>query len=188
MGKQEQEVRVRARKADLKKNILSVVQAAGVLAVASVAPNVLGAMGKMGTIPARRQKESIAASRERLLKQGLLISHEGLLHLSKKGEQVLRMLELKDYQLRKPKRWDNKWRLLIFDISERRRGLRDKIRHILLTIGFVRLQDSVWAYPYDCEDTLTLLKADLRIGKEVLYIIADSIENDRLLRDTFSLS
>jgi len=56
-----------------------------------------------------------------------------------------------------------------------------------LQIGFVRLQNSVWVYPYDCEDLVKLLKADFRIGREVLYVIADSIENDMWMRKEFSL-
>ena len=51
--------------------------------------------------------------------------------------------------------------------------------------GFVRLQDSVWIYPYDCEDFMVLLKADFKIGKDVLYMIVDELEGDGRLRKEF---
>jgi len=51
----------------------------------------------------------------------------------------------------------------------------------------MRLQNSVWVYPYDCEDLITLLKADFEIGKEVLYVIADKIENEKVLLKDFGL-
>jgi hypothetical protein len=54
-------------------------------------------------------------------------------------------------------------------------------------IGFVRMQDSVWLYPYDCEDLIVLLKADFKIGKDVLYMIVDSIEADTTWRKHFKL-
>ena len=54
-------------------------------------------------------------------------------------------------------------------------------------IGFVRLQDSVWVYPYDCEDLIVLLKADFKIGKDVLYMIVDEMEGDTHLRKEFGL-
>ena len=54
-------------------------------------------------------------------------------------------------------------------------------------IGFVRLQDSVWVYPYDCEDFIALLKAELKIGRDVLYAIVDTIEHDKNLRQHFNL-
>jgi len=54
-------------------------------------------------------------------------------------------------------------------------------------LGFVRLQDSVWVFPYDCEDFVALLKADLKIGVAVLYLIVEQIENDKHLRAHFDL-
>jgi DNA-binding transcriptional regulator PaaX len=143
--------------------------------------------GKLGLIPSVRQLEIIKRSRSRLVARGLLVYQRNMLRLTTKGEQVLRRLELHNFKLRKPKRWDRKWRVLIFDIPERRKGLRQKVRNTLKTIGFLRLQNSVWAYPYDCEDLITLLKADFKIGKDLLYLIVDSLEYDRQLKERFGL-
>lgn len=55
-------------------------------------------------------------------------------------------------------------------------------------IGFYRLQDSVWLYPYDCEDFIALLKADLKIGNAILYMVVEKIENDAKIKTHFSLS
>jgi len=85
------------------------------------------------------------------------------------------------------RRWDKKWRMLIFDIREERKNIREKVRRTLISLGFYRLQDSVWVYPYDCEDLVVLLKADFKIGKDLLYIISDEIENDEFLRKAFHL-
>ena len=167
--------------------MLASVAVAGGISVALVAPGVLGAMGKLGLIPSARQLEIIKRSRSRLVARGLLVYQGNMLRLTAKGEQVLRRLELHDFKLRKPKRWDRKWRILIFDIPEHRKGLRQKIRYTLKAIGFVRLQDSVWAYPYDCEDLVTLLKADFKVGKDLLYLIVDSLEYDKPLKEYFGL-
>lgn len=56
------------------------------------------------------------------------------------------------------------------------------------TLGFARLQDSVWVYPYDCEDVMALLKADLKLGAAMLYMVVEHIENDTHLRKQFSLT
>ena len=53
--------------------------------------------------------------------------------------------------------------------------------------GFIRLQDSVWVYPYDCEDLIALAKANFRIGFDVLYMIVERIERDTHLREHFAL-
>ena len=77
--------------------------------------------------------------------------------------------------------------MLIFDIPERQRELRDKVRNTLKTIGFKQLQQSVWIYPFDCEDFITLLKMDFKIGKNLLYLVAEALEYDRHLRDYFEV-
>ena len=98
--------------------------------------------------------------------------------MTKKGEDKLKEYSHSDYELLIPRTWDKKWRVLIFDIPEHRRTLRNKIRNTLIGIGFLRVQYSVWIFPYDCEELVTLLKADFRIGKDLLYLIVERIEND----------
>lgn len=183
----EAESRKRKRRADIQKIILASVAIAGALSVAAVAPNVLKAMEQMDLIPVRREKEIIARSRERLLKRGMLKYQGGRLRLTPKGEKMLDMYTLRDNTFRSSEHWDGKWRILIFDIPETRRRTRDRIREVLTQVGFARLQNSVWIYPYDSEDIITLLKADLKIGRDVLYLIVDSLEYDLPYRKIFNL-
>jgi DNA-binding transcriptional regulator PaaX len=187
MGVYEETNKRKQKRNNIRKIILQTIYVAGVMSAAIVAPNVIGAMSKLGLAPNQRQKNIIQRSRLRLIKQGLISYQKGNLSLTKKGERELRLMELRSYEVKKPKKWDKKWRVLIFDIPEKRRSLRSQVRVILSSIGFIRLQDSVWAYPYDCEDTITLLKADLNIGKDLLYLIVDSIENDTPYRKHFGL-
>ncbi|HEY4526402.1 MAG TPA: CRISPR-associated endonuclease Cas2 [Candidatus Paceibacterota bacterium] len=187
MGNLEKSAQKKAKRKQITSIILGTVGFAGVLGVALIAPNVLGAMDKMGLMPAGRQKEIINRARDRMLKQGLLRRENGFLRLSPKGQDKLRLLQARESAMKRPRHWDRRWRILIFDIPEYRKGLRDKIRRTLENIGFVRLQDSVWAYPYDCEDLVTLLKADLRIGKDLLYMIVEELEGDRHLKQRFGI-
>lgn len=188
MGQQELGSKRRTRKNELKKMILESVKFAGVLSVAVIVPNAIGALAKLGILTTHRTKGYANACRDRLVRQGLLTRNaKGLLRLTARGETELRMLQLAEFGSQRPRRWDQKWRVLIFDIPEYRKKERDKIRRLLSSIGFERLQDSVWVYPYDCEDLIILLKADLHIGKDLLYLIVDSIEDDRHLRETFGL-
>lgn len=190
MGILEEENKKRVRVARIQKIILNTVAAAGIMSVALLAPNAIGTLAKLGIIKTeKRRREYINRSRDRLINAGLLEKDgRGFLRLTGKGEKKLRDLERLEYQLPRPKRWDKKWRVLIFDIPEKRKYLREKIRNTLRAIGFSQLQKSVWVYPYDCEDLITLLKTDFKIGKDLLYLIVDSIENDRQIRNSFNLS
>jgi hypothetical protein len=187
MSQLEKDSKKRTRRKNIRKIILGTVAVVGIMSIGAVAPNVLGAMDKLGLLPAKRQKEIIRVARVRLVKQGLLVYEGTKLRLTLKGEKVLRGFELKEYQIQKPRRWDTKWRVLIFDIPESRKSLRDKIRQTLQMVGFLRLQDSVWLYPYDCEDLIVLLKADFKIGKDLLYMIVESLEYDAPYRRHFNL-
>ncbi|MFA5987960.1 MAG: hypothetical protein WC797_04925 [Candidatus Paceibacterota bacterium] len=188
MGKLELQSREKTKRKNIQKIILGTIAVAGILSVAILAPNVLGAMNKLGLIPSRRQKEIVKRSREALVRRGLLEYKNGFLRLTEKGKRELRVLEEMDFRLEKPKKWDGKWRIIIFDIKENKRVLRDKVRRTLISIGFAKLQDSVWIYPYDCEELVTMLKADFEIGKDLLYVIVDELEYDLPIRKTFGLS
>lgn len=105
------------------------------------------------------------------------------------GKKALEIEEQKKaFQLQKQKRWDKRWRVIVFDIPEYRRGVRDKLRLTMRSAGFYRLQDSVWLYPHDCEDFVALLKADLKIGNAILYMVVEKIENDSTVKDHFKLT
>lgn len=187
MGELEKNTAKRIRKENLQRIILESVATIGVLSVALVAPNVLTAMNKLGIIPNPRRKEYISSSASKLTKRGLMIFKDGYYQLTKEGEKILRRWELSDYKLRKPKKWDGQWRIMIYDISEKKAIIRKQIAKLFTEAGLYRLQDSVWVYPYDCEDIIGLLKTDFGVGKEILYIVAREIENDRHLRDHFDL-
>lgn len=188
MGTLERGSAKKRRRKNIQKAVLQTVAGVGVLSIALVAPNVIGAMRKLNIPLSVRQDTAVARARKRLVEKGMLTYEKGKLRLTKKGEAALARFNLSEYREQKKKqRWDKRWRLLIFDIPEKRRGLREKIRRTLTTIGFMRLQDSVWVYPYDCEDLITLLKADFKIGKDLLYIIADEIEYDTPYRAYFGL-
>ncbi|MDO8590956.1 MAG: hypothetical protein Q7R65_03180 [bacterium] len=187
-GNLEKEIRRRTKRKNLQKIILGTVATAGLLSVAVMAPNVFGSMAKLGLLPGKRQKEFIKVTRDRLVDKGLLEWQGNFLKLTAKGEALLARLELKDYKIKKPKRWDGKWRVLIFDIPETRKTQREKVRCTLVSIGFLRLQDSVWIYPYDCEELITLLKADFEIGKNLLYMIVEALEHDADIKKQFGIA
>ena len=175
------------KRTDTTKIVLKSVAVAGILAGGILAPNALGAMADLSLIPGKRQREIIDTARKRLIRRGLLEYKNGFVRVTEKGAAALQRLELRNYKIKKPKRWDKKWRVLIFDIPEKRKRTREQIRTTLVRIGFLHLQDSVWVYPYECEDLVELLKADFRIGKAVLYMVVEKLEADEYYKHQFGL-
>jgi len=187
MGKLEERNRRRVKKGEIQKIILESVKLAGILSIGLVAPNVIGAMNKLGLISNKRQSEIVNSSASKLTKKGLLKFNGKYYELTNEGKKKLRRLELEGYKFARPRKWDKKWRVIIFDIPEKKKKIRDQIRNLFVSAGFSRLQDSVWVYPYDCEDIIGLLKTDFGVGKDLLYMIVDEIENDKHLREEFEL-
>ena len=174
---------------DITRIILEVTKVSGLLATGLLAPNVLGSLAKMGIIKTHhRQTEVINRTRNNLVKSGHLEKNtQGFLILTQKGRGKLETYKISQYNLTIPKIWDKKWRILIFDIPEYRKSLREKLRNTLTSIGFKRIQDSVWIFPYDCEELITLLKTDFKVGKDLLYMEVEKIENDKTFRTFFNL-
>ena len=193
MEKLEHVVSKKLRRTKVQQAILATIAIAGIISITAVAPNALQLLApfvRKGKKPWNR-KYSTNTAFWRLVDRGYVALEEKggrkVARLTSKGEQALAPLNRPGVALRRPKKWDGKWRVLIFDIKETRRSTRDQLREMLQRIGFISLQRSVWVYPYDCEDLIILLKTDFKIGKEVLYIIADQIENDAALRIFFTL-
>ena len=180
----------KVKKANIQKVILEIVKLAGIIGIGMIAPNVLVAMKKMGFIVHPRQIESIKRSRDVLIERGLLENKNGQLKITQGGKRYLfRYLSLGDNRkLNKNKKWDGKWRVLIFDIHESRRFDRTNIRQALISIGFMRLQDSVWVYPYSCENIISLLKTETETEENVLYMIVEALENDEEVKKYFGLN
>ncbi len=191
MKSAELKLKKKIRNSKIQKVLLNTLYIAGVLGVAVVAPKMLSLLKHLDPQKKGSRKSSVNTAIKRLQEKGLVVwekSGNGIfLRLTNEGERTLKFIERNEFKITKPKKWDEKWRVIIFDIKETKRGLRDKFRRTLVRIGFLKLQDSVWVYPYNCEELMTLLKADFMMGKEILYIIADSIENDKWAKNHFGL-
>ncbi|MEI7513135.1 MAG: CRISPR-associated endonuclease Cas2 [bacterium] len=172
---------------EVTKTILAVIKVAGILSIALVAPNVIGALDKLGIIQtSNRKKEIIDSTTSRLIRKGYLKRNEdGYLRLTKKGREKLDEQTSNDYVFEIPKKWDKKWRVVTFDIPEKRKTARDRLRRALISIGFCRMQNSVWIFPYDCEDLTILLKAEFKMGDEVIYFETGKFAGDQVLRNYF---
>ena len=188
MGVLEERTKKRVRKTKIQRVILDTVVTAGILSAAIMAPNVIGALDKLGLVPRKRQREYISSSAAKMVKKGLLKFNGKYYEPTKEGENIFMMWSVGRYRLEKPRKWDRKWRIIIYDIPEKNKGkIRRQINTLFVQTGLYRLQDSVWVYPYDCEDIMTLIKIDFGVGKDVLYVVADEIENDKHLRNHFNL-
>ena len=191
----EEKVKQKAKRLKIQNAVLTSLYLAAGLSLVLMAPNAARLLKYVekyiGPKPRlnRRVSQAINRLRERGLIERTQTSHGPALRITTEGVRLMTSMEQEEklFEIHKPRRWDGKWRIVIFDIWERRRGVRDRLRNLLQKNGFVKVQNSVWAYPYDCEELLVFLRTNLRLGKGILYIVAEEIEYDETLRKHFKL-
>ncbi|MBI2041804.1 MAG: hypothetical protein HYT20_02150, partial [Candidatus Nealsonbacteria bacterium] len=88
-----------------------------------------------------------------------------------------------------PKKWDGKWRIVIFDISQPKLSKREAFRGKIKELGFYPLQKSVWVHPHECKGEIQVLKDFFGFSnKEIGVITAEKIDEDFFLRKIFKLN
>ena len=68
--------------------------------------------------------------------------------LTEKGRRMAGRFDPDKLSIPKPNRWDKKWRIVIYDIPQNKKGARDALRHELQVMGFKEWQKSVFIHPY----------------------------------------
>lgn len=192
MGTIEAEAKKKRLYTNVRHTLLAAVALTGVVLVATIAPNAPAVLSKLPSFKRAKLRYQYKTALGRLAAQGHVVfeKRDGKQYarITESGRKILAFEQEKaKLSNAKKKRWNRRWRVVIFDVPEKRRQTRDRLRKIMERTGFARLQDSVWVFPYDCEDFIALLKAELKIGAAVLYMVVEHIENDKHLRAHFGL-
>ncbi len=106
--------------------------------------------------------------------------------LNERGK--LRVLNYRfEEMILKQEEWDEKWRLVIFDIPEKKKISRDALREKLKKLGFYELQKSVFIFPYECRDEIDFIIEFFELRPYVRIILATEIDNELHLKKVFKL-
>ncbi|MCX6718329.1 MAG: hypothetical protein NTY81_01855 [Candidatus Staskawiczbacteria bacterium] len=108
------------------------------------------------------------------------------LSLTKKGRLKLLNCRLNNLKNKKVK-WDEKWRMVAFDVPEKYKSGRDALRRKLRSVGFCELQKSVFVTSIDCEKEIESLVNFFRLEKYVRFGVLDKIDNEKHLKKLFKL-
>jgi len=188
--KVEADAKKKRQKRHMRNAVLLTVGAVGLIAVAAIAPNAVRLLETTGINARLRYQTKTVLGRLKQDGEIEFVERDGKSYarLTKKGRRTL-ALHREKLRLQEPrrKRWDKRYRLIIFDVPEKRKRVRERIRREFQEAGFLRIQDSAWIYPHDCEAFIALLKAELHIGRDVLYVVIESIEGDARIRKHFNL-
>lgn len=119
---------------------------------------------------------------QRLKKKGWVetIKHEGkvLVKLTSTGRNQLAI-----EKALKEDKWDGKFRVVIFDIPEKNRKVRNILRWRLKSWGFKYLQKSLWVSKKDIAEPMREFIKELGIEKWVMVLVCTDIGSVRIFDD-----
>lgn len=96
--------------------------------------------------------------------------------VTRNGRQKLRSLNLSSDTNIISTHWDGKWRMVILDVPENDKEVRNALRYILKKARFVCLKNSVWISPYPFEYMLEGMKRDLELGNEIMISVTEYLD------------
>ncbi len=109
--------------------------------------------------------------------------------LTPAGAQRLQKIMINEIVIPKPEVWDQKWRLLSFDVPLSASSQRLQFTKHLKEFGFFPLQKSLWIYPYPCYSELEQLAGHYNLWRYCVYMEIsrlDPISATKLSRHFFS--
>lgn len=107
--------------------------------------------------------------------------------ITNKGRQKVLRLALDSLEIKKSKIWDRRWRLVSFDLPEKRASIRKILVEYLLDWGFYPLHKSVYLHAYPSFKKVDFLREYFGIGEYVRMFTITEIENDRQFKDFFGV-
>ena len=108
-----------------------------------------------------------ALEKQRLLERDSAWRDDRIYRLTKLGR--LHALGGRDPQERWSRKWDGRWRLVVFDVPTTQNSRRSRLTRYLRKRGFGRLQNSVWITPDVLEEEMkTLSEGKANVGSMIL--------------------
>jgi CRISPR-associated endonuclease Cas2 len=103
-----------------------------------------------------------------------------------KGKSELLMFNLRDL---KPKTgiFDGTWRMVFFDIEEKKRRTRNLLTKYLRQLGMVEMQESIYVSPHDITAEVKYIRELLDIANNVKIGELSKLENSEELRELFKV-
>jgi DNA-binding transcriptional regulator PaaX len=184
------------RRGELAKEILLTIAAGMAIPASFLMPNIPIALRpllraltkKCGVKKSERFVRSIIyLKRSRLLS---IAEKDGqqVLTLSEEGERRVLQFDLDKVMIKRPRKWDGYWRLVLFDIPEKYKLGREALRSKLKQLGFFQLQKSCFIHPFDCRSEIIFISEIFEVSPYVNYVLVKELEGSNQLLKHFNLS
>mgnify|MGYP001604048512 CR=1 FL=1 len=167
--------------------VLILLIGAGVLVALALAPGIGAALKLIDPNPRKAMLKAERSLRS-LVKAGKIAQTSKGYRITKNGELELARRKFDAYRFPAKLKWNGKWRVICFDIPEKRKYVRHVLQRKLVEIGCYRLQDSVFVTPHKCADMLKLAHDAFHLHKYVRGMVVTQVDDEQSLLGHFKLS
>lgn len=122
-----------------------------------------------------------------MVKEGFVAERGDTYMLTKRGRDLLSEERIWALTIPKQKKWDQRWRMVLYDIPAYKRHRRHAFREKLREMGLVMYQQSVWVYPYPLEEVVSVIGDFYGLKSCVLFAVAERLHGEAALKRTFGL-
>jgi len=173
------------------KEILKYLFLTGAILIAGSSPYFISNLMKsvFKNIKSKRKKiDAFNYLKKRKLIEIKRNGHDVSVALTAEGKKRAGKYQINDLTIEKLKKWDKKWRVVIFDVPNPLRTVRDILRRKLKEFGFYPLQQSIWIFPYPCDKEIKFLREFFGLNRRQVQVLEVSkLENDHFFKKIFNL-
>ena len=183
--------RYRTKKGSLAISILKAIAVTGMVAIAATNPQFGPRLIKELAYQYKKKKDRNAYhSLQYLQSRGyveFLKTKDGLqkVKITQKGKEIIKQIDIENLQLKKASSWDQRWRVVTFDVPNYKSNNRLAFTEKLKNIGFRMIQKSLWVYPYPCREEIMILRKFYDIEKYVTYLETAMVDDEERWQDHF---
>jgi hypothetical protein len=187
-------MRTKVKKNSLAIKILKVIGVAGMIAIAAASPYfglglIRGVRRRYDKKTWRKFYQSLYYLNRRGHVNFLGTTADGEINveITEKGKTILGLVDIDSMKLARSPKWDGKWRIVIFDVPNTKNRQRTAFAGKLRELGFIMVQKSVWAYPFECRKEVMILRKFYEVEPYVTYLEGIEVEDEFNWRGKFNL-
>jgi len=175
--------------------ILDTLMLGGLVSAALVAPNMVQIVAStyIKHMSKRDQKREVQKIMQYMKRQAVITIKEVdelyEVTITEKGRQRAVRHNFDNLQIAPQKTWDEKWRIVIFDVPESYGYARRVLTTKLQSMGFKLLQKSVWVYPFPCRQEIELIKhVYSEVDPYIIFLETSAIDKHNVLVQKFKFA
>ena len=102
--------------------------------------------------------------------------------ITSKGKKILQKYSFISLVIPKPKSWNGKWHIVLFDIPTNRSVSRNALRAKLQEMEFFPFQKSAWVYPFPCEEEVYFIADVFNVSGYLEVFTIENFNDTRALK------